>query len=718
MPFQAAPTTYYPSWQPDATHHQGWTNQFMQHIPHTSSAAAVAGSMDFATPPQSYPYSTANGCVQNGIMFDPNYSRSYPAATSANYSSAAGAPPTNAASKTPDTEEGSVAANHNLPADPNNLSTNHQAPNYGTNPAAASNGIEWDWTNEKLYQQQQQQRMDKSKIAEEHALQPTDYNSTAYYTNHSEPPVHIKKESQSPTKTEAKTEKDENKSHSSSSHERNFLTNESQKYPPFNHQSYFNMYYPTTYSMEHTSSAPVPASSSPSAVPMSKYHSVLPPPASSSSYHHHHQTHYDHHQDTPANDVHGTSSPFKVEGKDKKVYHHDDGGGGATSANSLLANESGNDEEASKNNSNSNSNVAAASAATYDKSRKESKLYQPQLNLNNSNDRDSSGGGVAIGEGPTKDDHHHVNAPRNNMHSDDGESGGGKGESFAAKHHQQHHHHHQLQSGRQLMSPSSMAIKEEPIDGYYQHNQHNHHQQQQQHQQHPQHHRDYQQSKLYQSQNGYYPYPSVGGGETNENHHHHRFYNPDQQQHPHPMSKDMEMEKSLNGGFDLNGDETTNPVICPTNFEKEIPTHTYHIPAGRLSGSSSSVDDMNHYGKLANGIKAEPIAQDYNSEGPVDNEQYFNGVMTAVEEKVRAIIILIGIVHCYLSIAFCLIFVSHRKWSQLKRPSRNILRHRKRLSIGRRRHRSQRFRTATVSLRKRRLRSRAVTTRTWAAQRP
>lgn len=625
------PSTYYPSWQTDAAthHHQGWTNQFMQHIPHTSSAAA-AGPMDFGTP-QTYPYAATaapNGSsVQNGIIFDPNYSRSYATAAAAaaapgtdnyatnaltglanvsfdeasrngdSYGVAAGGSSA-ATSKSVDPQqnaEGS-ATNHHLSADANNSRTlspnnnNHnnsnnnsasnQPSNYEPNSApppstvAHNGGSEWDWGaaatgNEKMYQQAK---------PKDHSMA-SDYNSGYYNHNagdqqQQQPHQHqhqhsgsFKKDSHSPTKSdslkaqnqfepyhsqsednlkleEKSSHKDSSSSSASSfaggksSHERNFLANDSQKYPPFNHQSYFNMYYPstTTYGMEHASS---------------KYHSVLPPPhpppPSSSAYHHHHQAHYpDHHQQQQYSRGEG--------GKDKKVYQHDDRGGtGATSANSLLVagNESGGDESSSSKNN-----------TTYDKSRKESKLYQPQLNLHNGP--------------PTRDG--------NNLTGANGESVvAGKGESY--KHHQsQHQQQQQQQSNRLLMSPpSSMAIKEEPIDGYYHHNQNSAATADP---------RDYQQqqSKLYQPQNGYYPMYDLNGGGVE--------------------------------------DTTSHPVSCPTNFEKEIPAHTYHIP-GRLNGN---LEDMSNYGKLPNGgIKSEPVSQDYNSDGGLTSEQFYGGV---VEDKV------------------------------------------------------------------------------------
>lgn len=149
-------------------------------------------------------------------------------------------------------------------------------------------------------------------------------------------------------------------------------------------------------------------------------------------------------------------------------------------------------------------------------------------------------------------------------------------------------------------SPSSMAIKEEPLDTYY----HPHPHQQQQNHHHLQHNqnsaadpRDYQQSKLYHPQNGgYYPMYDLNGVED---------------------------------AHTATATTPTNPVSCGTNFEKEIP---YHI-SGRLNGS---LEDLGQYGhKLAtNGIKAEPLSQDYNSDGGLNGDQqqpFYNGV---ADEKV------------------------------------------------------------------------------------
>lgn len=590
----------------------------MQHIPHTSSAA---GAMEFATS-QTYPYATPTG--QNGIMFDPNYSRSYAAVSSApaapdNYATNAltglaivgfgndeaprnGESTAAAVSKSAEplanVDGDGSAANHHLPTDANNSRTmspnnnnSNQPDNYEANSANTSghvssnhtppstgaaaippthNGSDWDWSaNEKMYQEPH-----KAKNPEEHTLV-NEYNSV-YYGNQNAHSLDqqqqhpgIKKEKSEPSKAQNQFEpyhshsstvnaedslKMEGKHKDASSrHDRSFVGgNENQKYPSFNHQSYFNMYYPSTaYGMEHASSS----------LPMSKYHSVIPPPPHppSATYSHHHQHQQQaqypdhHHQDTQHHQAYGRAA---ADGKDKKVYQHDDSG--ATSANSLLAtNESGNDESggSAKNNTNN---------STYDKSRKESKLYQPQLNLHN----ESREGGAAVAK-----DCNNLSIQTN------GESAAAaKGESYGAKH--QHHHLHQAQQSNrlQMSSPSSMAIKEEPVDGYYHHTQqiHSHNTQNTE----P---RDYQQSKLYQPQNGYYPM------------------------------------------YDLNGveDTTSHPVSCPTNFEKEIPAHTYHIP-GRLNGG---LEDISHYGKLPNGIKSEPLGQDYNSDGGLNpnDQQFYNG---------------------------------------------------------------------------------------------
>ena len=88
------------------------------------------------------------------------------------------------------------------------------------------------------------------------------------------------------------------------------------------------------------------------------------------------------------------------------------------------------------------------------------------------------------------------------------------------------------------------------------------------------------------------------------------------------------MEKRLNGGFDLNGSGLEEG---PTNFEKEIPAHTF----ARLNGSTAMDEHGlgHHYGKMPNGgIKAEPMGHDYNAEVAVNNEQYYNG---SLEDKVR-----------------------------------------------------------------------------------
>lgn len=562
------------------------------------------GSMDFTMPqPQPYPYPPTNGSAQNGLLFDPNY-------------------------RAPTTPSSDSIVN-NPRNSPNSNPSGSFEPN--SHPPTSINGSEWDWTGgvgEKLYP--------KTKpLPEDHRLA-GEYNS-AYYSQ-SQHTSQVKKESTSPQNASegalSKSSHKENggafldgRSTAPSSHERTsssgFLAapNESQKYhPTFNHQSYFNMYYPnpSTYgALEHTSPAGA-----------SKFHSVLPPtataaapnqdpPSSAATYphHHQHQAHYDQQQD---------AASFKVDpGKDKKLFHHHDEGGSATSANSLLvANESGGDHE-SKNSS--------GNSATYDKARKESKLYQPQLNLN------STGNG---------DDHHqqqqsHMEGPTKDGGVNGGESGKGESYGTTPKSRVQHH-------SNQLLSSMSMVIKEEPLDGYC------HPQQQQQHQQ-PQHHhqsmitqhhhRDYQQSKLYHPQNGYYSYATGATDPDNQNHHH-RYYNPEpqqqQQQQPHHLTHStnpkvamgqVEMEKRLNeydmvnGGAGIIDDgPTSNPVICQTNFEKEIPG--YHI-TGRLNGVHT--EDTNSYGKLANGIKVEPVAQDYQS-----TEQYYEGGVVE-EEKVMVI---------------------------------------------------------------------------------
>ncbi|XP_059614270.1 methylcytosine dioxygenase TET isoform X2 [Phlebotomus argentipes] len=67
-----APMAFYPTWQADPS--QGWQNQFIQQIPQNSPAITPLNTIEFQ--PQSYTYQP-NGYVQTGIGFDPSYGRTY-----------------------------------------------------------------------------------------------------------------------------------------------------------------------------------------------------------------------------------------------------------------------------------------------------------------------------------------------------------------------------------------------------------------------------------------------------------------------------------------------------------------------------------------------------------------------------------------------------------------------------------------------------------------
>lgn len=77
---------FYPTWQAATDPTQGWQNQFIQHVPqNTTATATIAPLNTIEFQPQSYAYPAANGYVQTGIGFDPNYGRTYAAPTIQRY---------------------------------------------------------------------------------------------------------------------------------------------------------------------------------------------------------------------------------------------------------------------------------------------------------------------------------------------------------------------------------------------------------------------------------------------------------------------------------------------------------------------------------------------------------------------------------------------------------------------------------------------------------
>lgn len=81
-----APMAFYPTWQAATDPSQGWQNQFIQHVPqNTTATATIAPLNTIEFQPQSYAYPAANGYVQTGIGFDPNYGRTYAAPTIQRY---------------------------------------------------------------------------------------------------------------------------------------------------------------------------------------------------------------------------------------------------------------------------------------------------------------------------------------------------------------------------------------------------------------------------------------------------------------------------------------------------------------------------------------------------------------------------------------------------------------------------------------------------------
>lgn len=84
IPAAQAPMAFYPTWQATDPS-QGWQNQFIQQIPqNTTATATIAPLNTIEFQPQSYAY-PANGYVQTGIGFDPNYGRTYAAPTVQRY---------------------------------------------------------------------------------------------------------------------------------------------------------------------------------------------------------------------------------------------------------------------------------------------------------------------------------------------------------------------------------------------------------------------------------------------------------------------------------------------------------------------------------------------------------------------------------------------------------------------------------------------------------
>lgn len=76
---------FYPTWQATDPS-QGWQNQFIQQIPqNTTATATIAPLNTIEFQPQSYAYPAANGYVQTGLGFDPNYGRTYAAPTIQRY---------------------------------------------------------------------------------------------------------------------------------------------------------------------------------------------------------------------------------------------------------------------------------------------------------------------------------------------------------------------------------------------------------------------------------------------------------------------------------------------------------------------------------------------------------------------------------------------------------------------------------------------------------
>lgn len=67
---------FYPSWQATTDPSQSWQNQFIQQIPQQTPTITPLNTIEFQ--PQTYAY-PANGYVQTGIGFDPNYGRTYAA---------------------------------------------------------------------------------------------------------------------------------------------------------------------------------------------------------------------------------------------------------------------------------------------------------------------------------------------------------------------------------------------------------------------------------------------------------------------------------------------------------------------------------------------------------------------------------------------------------------------------------------------------------------
>lgn len=77
---------FYPTWQAATDPSQGWPNQFIQQIPqNTTATATIAPLNTIEFQPQSYAYPAANGYVQTGLGFDPNYGRTYAAPTIQRY---------------------------------------------------------------------------------------------------------------------------------------------------------------------------------------------------------------------------------------------------------------------------------------------------------------------------------------------------------------------------------------------------------------------------------------------------------------------------------------------------------------------------------------------------------------------------------------------------------------------------------------------------------